>query len=96
MYQAKERYVVCFRITSSLLSLYCYTGSIDWVVDHKEIVYGGMIGRGSFGTVHKGTWKGRKVALKKINIPSGVNGTEMVASSRELNALKYISKPYSH
>ena len=67
--------------------LYCL--HIDWLVDHKEIVYGGMIGCGSFGTVYKGTWKGKKVALK-INIPPGVDRAEMVASSRELNALKYI------
>ena len=55
-----------------------------------------MIGRGSIGTVYKGTWKGKKVALKKINIPSGVDRAEMVASSRELNALRYVSKPYPH
>ena len=50
-----------------------------------------MIGHGSFGTVHKGMWKGKKVALKKISIPPGVDRAEMVASSRELNALKYAS-----
>ena len=58
-------------------------------MDPKEIVYENMIGRGSFGTVYKGMWKGKKVALKKISIPPGMDRAEMVASSRELNALKY-------
>ena len=49
-----------------------------------------MIGRGSFGTVYKGTWKGGKVALKKISIPPGVDRAEMVSNSCELNALKYV------
>ena len=53
-----------------------------------------MIGRGSFGTVYKGTWKGGKVALKRISIPPGVDRAEMVSNSCELNALKYVSKPY--
>ena len=50
-----------------------------------------MSGRESFGTVYKGMWKGKKVALKKISIPPGVDRAEMVASSCELNALKYAS-----
>lgn len=30
-----------------------------------------MIGRGTFGQVYKGTWKGMTVALKQVAIPPG-------------------------
>jgi len=49
-----------------------------------------MIGCGGFGTVYKGNWKGKKVAVKRINIPRGVNKKQMIDRSRELNALKYV------
>ena len=35
------------------------------------------------------SWKGKKVALKRINIPPGINSKMMIESSCELNALKY-------
>ena len=36
-------------------------------VDLSEIKYGNVIGRGTFGEVYKGTWRGAVVAVKKLN-----------------------------
>lgn len=36
-------------------------------VDLSEIKYGNVIGRGTFGEVFKGTWRGAIVAVKKLN-----------------------------
>ena len=38
---------------------------------------GEMIGRGSFGIVNKGKWKGKVVALKRIRLPGGYSDEEM-------------------
>ena len=32
----------------------------------EELTFGNVIGRGSFGEVHKGVWYGTTVALKRI------------------------------
>ena len=72
----------------SLIFLHMAT---DFFIDPKEIVYKKLIGRGGFATVYKGKWKGKKVALKRINIPPGIDRKQMIASSCELNALKYAS-----
>ena len=39
----------------------------------KDIEIGAVIGRGSFAAVHRGTWKGTEVALKRIRVPCGSN-----------------------
>lgn len=33
-------------------------------VDYQEIQFGELIGRGCYGSVHKGLWRGETVALK--------------------------------
>lgn len=38
------------------------------MVDYKDLQIGGVVGKGSFGTVHKGKWKGRDVALKRLKL----------------------------
>lgn len=35
----------------------------------KDLEFGGVLGRGSFATVHRGTWRGMEVALKRIRMP---------------------------
>ncbi len=39
----------------------------------EELKFGSVIGRGNFGVVHKGEWKGREVAIKRISLPSGTD-----------------------
>lgn len=59
------------------------------LVDIKEVQFGDVVGHGAYGTVHKGTWQGKTVALKSISIPPGMEKTQMIASNREIAALKY-------
>lgn len=57
------------------------------LVESKDIVYEGLIGRGSFAEVYKGMWQGKKVALKCIRI------TRMMHNSilpQEVEILRYL------
>ena len=63
---------------------------IELLVKYTDIQFGQLIGRGNFGSVYQGRWKGKSVALKRINIPPGVDRENMIATSRELAALKYV------
>ena len=38
------------------------------LVESKDIVYEGLIGRGSFAEVYKGRWQGKEIALKRIRV----------------------------
>ena len=59
-------------------------------VKYTDIQFGQLIGRGSFGSVYQGRWKGKSVALKRISIPLGVDRENMIATSRELAALRCV------
>ena len=37
-----------------------------WIIPYDELVLGRQIGAGSFGEVHKGTWRGLDVAIKRL------------------------------
>jgi len=45
----------------------------QWYVDFKEIVLGEEIGRGAFGVVYKGEWRGSVVAIKKMLMDNLLN-----------------------
>ncbi len=59
----------------------------DLVVDYKELEIGGVVGKGSFGTVHKGKWKSRDVALKRLRLPGG-HDTGSKADVKEIEVLR--------
>ena len=61
----------------------------ELLISSKEIQFGKLIGRGSFGSVYEGRWKGKEVALKRIEIPVGVDRKEVAANSHELTVLRY-------
>ena len=63
-----------------------------FAVDYSEIQIGDLIGRGSYGTVHKGVWNGETVALKQVSIPAGIDAKDMLANNKELAALRYRTK----
>ena len=58
-------------------------------VPYEEVEFNELIGRGSYGAVHKGSFKDKVVALKKIPVPCGTNLKEMIAGNREIAALRY-------
>jgi len=44
---------------------------------------------GSYGTVHKGTFNEKVVALKRIPIPPGTEVYKMIVDNQEIAALRY-------
>lgn len=56
---------------------------------YKDIHFGNLIGKGCYGSVHKGLWEGQTVALKRIKVPSGTDAETVAAHSREIAALRY-------
>ena len=55
----------------------------------KQLHFGEVIGRGSFGKVHKGTWKGLTVALKSITLPPG-SDSSLLPTPREVEVLRLV------
>lgn len=37
-----------------------------WIINKEDFTFGAVIGSGSFGDVHSGTWNNKKVAIKKF------------------------------
>jgi serine/threonine protein kinase len=57
------------------------------MVSVKELHFGQIIGRGNFGRVYKGTWKGLTVALKCIALPPG-SDISLLPTPKEVEVLR--------
>ena len=55
-------------------------------IDMSELEFGEVVGRGSFATVHRGSWKGHDVALKKMRLPGGCDASIL---PKEVTILRY-------
>ena len=57
------------------------------LIGKSEIEIGDVIGKGSFGVVNKGRWKGKVVALKRIRLTGGCSDEE-TANAKEITVLR--------
>ena len=57
-------------------------------VPYKDVHFNELVGRGSYGTVHKGSFNGNVVALKRIPVPSGTDVQTIIADNQEIAALR--------
>ena len=64
-------------------------GNADVMVDHQQIVLAQQLAKGSYGTVYKGTYQGKGVAIKVEDFPSSSEGQANLLA--ELTALKGLS-----
>ncbi len=62
-------------------------------IDYDEVVLGDSIGRGGFGTVHKATWRGAEVAVKRLNTEELVE-EELAFVKREMHTMTRLSYSY--
>lgn len=53
----------------------------------RQVILGEMIGKGSFGTTYRGTWRGGLAAVKCIRVTSR---SEAVSFLREVEALSLV------
>jgi len=71
------------------------------VIYESELVVGDLVGKGSFGIVRRGTWRGMAVALKSFRLRNiaagGVRGVPgVVARCEELSDLQSVKPEESH
>lgn len=55
--------------------------------DPRQVILGEVLGQGSFGTVHRGTWRGGVAAVKCIRVTSR---SEAISFLREVEALSLV------
>jgi len=72
-----------------------YRGSIelpsqDWLIEFRELTLQNQIGKGAFGIVYAGKWRGQKVAIKKLRLPEGeqLTATEIENFQKEAAVMK--------
>lgn len=58
-------------------------------INPAEIVLGERIGKGSFGQVFRGTWRGTQVAVKKLNMPMLVDDSFVREFKNEIDVMRY-------
>ena len=59
------------------------------MVEKHELKFDEVIGQGSYGTVHKGIWRGETVALKRLPVPPGMSTQHVLQHNKDLAALRY-------
>ena len=62
-----------------------------WLADPGEVILGEVIGQGTFGMVHRATWRGGCAAVKRVRPRSREQATTFV---REVEALAQLRHPH--
>ncbi len=51
---------------------------MDWEIDSGDLVFGKMLGSGTFGDVYKGKWLGSDVAIKVLRVTRALDDTQVL------------------
>ena len=62
----------------------------------STIQFGSEVGRGAYGSVYKGTWNGRVVALKQFPVPEDIDQVDIVNHNKEIAALRYVRPHFTY
>ena len=58
------------------------------MIELKDLEIGKVIGKGSFGTVNRGKWKGKDVAVKRMKTAGYVSMTQDLSNHKEISILR--------
>lgn len=65
------------------------------VIDYRELALGEALGSGGFGSVYRGVFRGREVAIKKLNSQPGIAIPQHTLDElrKEIDALQFLRHP---